>query len=436
MKKVNLIVVALIVWVTINGQVLMDVSTIPLPGVVINNIYPNNNGWIVTGYQDHFGTVVFVDSDAQVINQVTAALDSSMTVSGVVDNDNNWYFLFPKTINNVVITCVIKCTSAGDILWFQEINGNMCGGVVQEDYIYFCGTTNQNQRSLYLLKHDSALIIPWTVMPEDCGQYTNIYNISDSVFCAYGQCGGLAIAECFIRTNDDIAMLSHATMFGYTNAIATCSARHQNGMLLSGTVNNCTFLWVLSNGNMGMTRTYVLPAWSQCQSLHVIDDSLFAATMNNNVINICNFNRIPEVSSTIQLFVDFPYMLLGNGINNIQSSGNNIWCGMSDGSDVVIARYQLQPVHVDDWYLKVSDPHMLVAYPQPCNNLVNIQCVIKFNTPSEFSVYDIRGRKIYNRLSSASNILWDTRDNNGRCVSSGVYICRYNNYTTKLSITR
>ncbi len=70
----------------------------------------------------------------------------------------------------------------------------------------------------------------------------------------------------------------------------------------------------------------------------------------------------------------------------------------------------------------------LSCYPNPFNPQTTIRVQIPENGTAKISIYDILGKQTrqfeVNNSSGPADIVWDATDNNGRSVSSGVYLIR------------
>ncbi len=75
------------------------------------------------------------------------------------------------------------------------------------------------------------------------------------------------------------------------------------------------------------------------------------------------------------------------------------------------------------------DYGIAAVYPNPFNASVSIQLRMDVHENSEISIYDLRGRKIWNRKIVAAQesrrITWDGRNDKGEMLASGLYLLVY-----------
>ncbi len=88
------------------------------------------------------------------------------------------------------------------------------------------------------------------------------------------------------------------------------------------------------------------------------------------------------------------------------------------------------------WLTHVALPELLTNelnqnYPNPFNPATTIEYVVATKSLVTISIFDVRGRKLRslvreNQSPGRHKAVWDGRDDRGRQVSSGLYLCRMN----------
>ncbi|MFH1008721.1 MAG: FlgD immunoglobulin-like domain containing protein [Candidatus Latescibacterota bacterium] len=118
----------------------------------------------------------------------------------------------------------------------------------------------------------------------------------------------------------------------------------------------------------------------------------------------------------------------------------NIWVAWDNGTDIYLSSVRLSDMEVDDVLTSVeADAEGVVAapakffltpnYPNPFNAATSIGLSIPFETTGTLAIYDVLGQQVRTLIEGdltvgEHSIVWDGRDDTGRDVSSGVYLCR------------
>ncbi|MFH1008715.1 MAG: T9SS type A sorting domain-containing protein [Candidatus Latescibacterota bacterium] len=118
----------------------------------------------------------------------------------------------------------------------------------------------------------------------------------------------------------------------------------------------------------------------------------------------------------------------------------NIWVAWDDGTDIYLSSVRLSDMEVDDVLTSVeSDAEVRAAaptkfslesnYPNPFNAATSIGLRIPFETTGTLTIYDVLGQQVRKLINGdlavgEQHLVWDGRDEAGRDVSSGVYLCR------------
>ncbi|MEN8254846.1 MAG: right-handed parallel beta-helix repeat-containing protein, partial [Verrucomicrobiota bacterium] len=100
---------------------------------------------------------------------------------------------------------------------------------------------------------------------------------------------------------------------------------------------------------------------------------------------------------------------------------------------------------VDPGIATGSPPMSLEVYPNPFNPRTTIRYTASVEGPVEIAVYDLAGRLIRTLVdgeehSGRRSAVWDGRDEDGRAVAGGIYLCRLNSadgiFSRKLVLLR
>ena len=102
----------------------------------------------------------------------------------------------------------------------------------------------------------------------------------------------------------------------------------------------------------------------------------------------------------------------------------------------------LSTYHCDNCWVSPERFALLSPYPNPFNGRVSFDIQIPQNQAVDFQIYDLTGKKVYDRLilpgiGGSYRVHWDALDNSGKTVSSGIYyyVFRTNNFISKGKIT-
>ncbi|RKY55764.1 MAG: hypothetical protein DRP96_12060, partial [Candidatus Neomarinimicrobiota bacterium] len=80
-------------------------------------------------------------------------------------------------------------------------------------------------------------------------------------------------------------------------------------------------------------------------------------------------------------------------------------------------------------------------YPNPFNPITTIRYGLPENGKVRLLIYDLAGRQVVELINSPQNAgwhqtIWDGKDNNGRLISSGIYLCRIQMVSDTKTVTK
>lgn len=91
-----------------------------------------------------------------------------------------------------------------------------------------------------------------------------------------------------------------------------------------------------------------------------------------------------------------------------------------------IGAYEHRPTSVEE-DLKILEPKVLI-FPNPSSGRVSVECSVPGRARVRMVIYDVLGRKVKELEFVASpgyRTSWDGKDQDGRRLPSGIYICRF-----------
>jgi len=124
-------------------------------------------------------------------------------------------------------------------------------------------------------------------------------------------------------------------------------------------------------------------------------------------------------------------------INDVQPTGGQITFDATHGAGntngakyfylgAVKIQETITPLAVDDFIL---DNGGLTVHPNPVEDVLNINYVLKNASKTSITIYDVNGRLVFNadnglNQSGTYNFKWNRTDNNGSLVASGFYLLK------------
>lgn len=90
-----------------------------------------------------------------------------------------------------------------------------------------------------------------------------------------------------------------------------------------------------------------------------------------------------------------------------------------------VAEYE--PVNIQDPVQNLI-PGCISLYPNPARSTVSLQFELKQSQPVRMEIFNLRGQLVHSSSETAKagiqNFKWNLRDNNGKVVGSGIYLCK------------
>jgi flagellar hook assembly protein FlgD len=86
--------------------------------------------------------------------------------------------------------------------------------------------------------------------------------------------------------------------------------------------------------------------------------------------------------------------------------------------------------HEEDYNnLIPAKPSITASYPNPFNPTTTIAYYIPVKSKVDMAIYNVKGQRVKDLINNeipkgSHRIVWDGKDNNGRAVSSGLYLVR------------
>jgi len=144
------------------------------------------------------------------------------------------------------------------------------------------------------------------------------------------------------------------------------------------------------------------------------------------ILTVNGFNVMEELYADLDNYLneDELYIrLLFTSDNSEESQG---W--FVDDIHLVLNE-EMPNVSVEDELILPSKVELYSAYPNPFNPVTSIRYSLSQSSDLSLKIYDLMGREINTLVSGVQNsgmhsVKWDARDQNGRMVSSGVYLYR------------
>jgi uncharacterized delta-60 repeat protein len=376
-----------------------------------SNYLDTDNDYMTVAY-DSAGTVLWTrrywgpDS-------ATGGDDNAQSIA--VDNDGNIYVTgFGRISGYGDDYRTIKYDSAGDSVWIAIYNGPV--GSSGSDRAYFIAVdessnvyvAGQSQGTGYdwdylAIKYNSDGVEQWVRRyngPGNADDYLNAMVIDNSgnVYITGKSAGS--------GTYDDFATVKYSTS-GDTLWIS----RYE------GPVSSAI------DGGAGVA----------------VDDSgnVYVTGFSNGFTNTWDYVTIMYDSNGIEGWVatyngpdslaDIPSAIAVADFNNIYVTGSSSWT--STDYDYFTIRYSQGSGIEENRKGKIKN-HNLEIFPNPLGQ----KTVIRYNTPypskASLNVYDVTGRLIVSLLNKeieagTYTLTWDTRDNAGHRVPSGIYFVRF-----------
>jgi Secretion system C-terminal sorting domain len=133
-------------------------------------------------------------------------------------------------------------------------------------------------------------------------------------------------------------------------------------------------------------------------------------------------------------------------INNVQPSGGVITFTVSKGTlnDNPTGFFYIGALKMEETTTTLAINDFIIEngglslYPNPVENVLNINYILKSASKTFISIYDITGKLIYNaniglNQSGTYNFKWDRLDNNGSKPASGIYLLEVKTETNIIS---
>jgi len=258
-------------------------------------------------------------------------------------------------------------------------------------------------------------LINLTFMPLDQGEY--LFDISD------------------MKYNTSAV---NNTMYLMVNALAPVASLEQSHI----TMSNIMHLGFQQVGSSEIRTSYLLPSWN-VQHFHAnltFDPAKLEFVGLDTAGTLCAGNNAQWVVNSpgnISLSCDTAAQLVGSGVLiKVQ------FRGIGNTSSLSVTQVALQNffynatqitapgsanvilsaiVSVDDDLLDPV-PHLLVS-PNPVISSANLEFCGKQNVPAMVKIYNLKGQlvKSFSLDHPTKNLSWDTRDDHGRYLATGVY---------------
>jgi len=217
----------------------------------------------------------------------------------------------------------------------------------------------------------------------------------------------------------------------------------------------------INNGGLQLLAQYPIPnnglpyITADRLTLGVLDSPIFDVSNPDAPMAVAYFPlSIPECTEIsfdgqdrylIGPNMDHRYYLAHADFTNLTTfrATNLTCCGRnrmlaSDTNRLIILQYQ-EPVQISDPGLPVPETLMGSIYPNPFRENLSIELQIKENSDTSVEVYNLKGQKVKELyLGKAKpgqlHLNWDATDDNGKRVSSGIYLFRINNGSRKATL--
>ena len=160
-----------------------------------------------------------------------------------------------------------------------------------------------------------------------------------------------------------------------------------------------------------------IPAWE----IFVSNDYIYVAARDSlTVIDVSNKSQPQQVTST-RLDTTLEWR------SNFYVSGEYIY--LPDINSLNIYRFRPTAVHERSSGHLPSEFSLSQNYPNPFNSETSIRFSLKRAGPVRFAIYNLKGQLVRGLLNSEISegehrVIWDGKDQEGRAVPSGVYLCQ------------
>ena len=402
---------------------------------VSNFTIQNNFAFEATGILYH--TLI----DYLKVSNITIDGNSNIRCIIVNEHVDNLY-------DNIIVTNNIAKISAGFALY--ENTGILRNCIISNNSLVY-NPIYPGSTGLHLNAYDH-FIIENTII-SNCTSYDDASCVS-RLATEYGQNDSITVNNCLISensSNDEFVIvvggdgnieINNSTIVDNYNDANTIKA-FGNLTLRSTIMHNNTNYEVYMADNTQYGYTYEL----NVENCNIKNGE--AGIYNQNNANIINWGEgnIDE-DPLFLLSGDDPYQLtldspcVDTGTPDTTGlylppwdllHNQRVWDGDGDGTAIIdmgCYEYGADPVGVFDDPIPVTN-YQLTNYPNPFNP----ETTMVFNLPEagqvQLDIYNIKGQKVKTLLDcymspGRSEMLWNSKDDNGKRVSSGVYFYRLN----------
>jgi len=318
------------------------------------------------------------------------------------------------------------------------------------DAAFLVGGTIQTDNSgfdLWLLKVDSAGDTIWTqAFGSDSHEWINsVIETSDGHYLAVGMGyreGGLGGWNGWLAKIDSEGNVLWTQRTEYEAAFYTVIEASDQSYMVAGSTFNVGFggnkgllMKVDQDGNTLWSRNYLMQYDDFFNSVIEISDSDFLLTGEAHSVStelwlqkvdasgevIWSRTYTGSTGNTALEISDEGYIVSGSIYTD--SNSWEFWLFKTDYDGNTIGYSSIEN--------ELSQPSInnIVLFPNPVNNSCNIKYTLSAKTSVAIRIYDLLGTCVWShsqdeRLPGSYNIVWDTNSNEGRSLSSGIYIAK------------
>ncbi|MCK5052271.1 MAG: T9SS type A sorting domain-containing protein [Candidatus Cloacimonetes bacterium] len=379
--------------------------------VILNNIKIQNNSNIVSVFFNEF---VYSEYDNLIItDNVTNGSHPGLRLS------NNAGYLKNSTIMNNIDNGPnpYSCVVAMQLMAYDDFTIENC--IFSNNH-----TTTLDSRIIRITNHNGG---DPNIKFNNCLISDNSVG-SGNIFQVFNYDGTSEFNNCTFANNTS----TNTTLYSYGDINMTNTIMHDNtdyeifmvddtpyGYTYELNVENCN----IKNGEDGVYNMNNANIINWLEG-NINEDPLFLLSGDDpyqlSELSSCIDTGTPD---TTGLFLP-PWDLLHN---------YRVWDGDEDGIAIIdmgCYEFGADPVGVSDDPIPVTD-YQLTNYPNPFNPETKIVFDLPESRQVKLEIYNIKGQKVKTLLDcymnpGRSEMLWNSKDDNGKRVSSGVYFYKLN----------